>query len=64
METAHDHLQGQPLQDGLMDIEFAWDVPETPLPPGPVPGSKYARFLLEYHHNTLTLDHKTSARRA
>lgn len=40
METAHDHLQGQPLQDGLMDIEFAWDVPETPLPPGPVPGSK------------------------
>ncbi|KAF8713608.1 RNA recognition motif, partial [Rhizoctonia solani] len=41
METAHDHLQGQPLQDGIMDIEFAWDVPETPLPPGPVPGSKY-----------------------
>ncbi|CAE6379362.1 unnamed protein product [Rhizoctonia solani] len=40
METAHDHLQGQPLQDGIMDIEFAWDVPETPLPPGPVPGSK------------------------
>jgi hypothetical protein len=40
MESAHDHLQGQPLQDGLMDIEFAWDVPETPLPPGPVPGSK------------------------
>ncbi|CAE7156959.1 unnamed protein product [Rhizoctonia solani] len=40
METAHDHLQGQPLQDGIMDIEFAWDVPDTPLPPGPVPGSK------------------------
>ncbi|KAG9120904.1 hypothetical protein FRC07_003368 [Ceratobasidium sp. 392] len=39
METAHDHLQGQPLQDGVMYIEFAWDVPETPLPPGPVPGS-------------------------
>lgn len=41
METAHDHLQGKPLQDGVMDVEFAWDVPETPLPPGPVPGSKY-----------------------
>ncbi|ELU39387.1 RNA recognition motif domain-containing protein [Rhizoctonia solani AG-1 IA] len=48
METAHDHLQGQPLQDGIMDIEFAWDVPETPLPPGPVPGSKRQLEEREY----------------
>ncbi|GAB1526034.1 hypothetical protein RhiTH_009200 [Rhizoctonia solani] len=46
METAHDHLQGQPLQDGIMDIEFAWDVPETPLPPGPVPGSNLLTIVL------------------
>ncbi|KAJ1302739.1 hypothetical protein OPQ81_003051 [Rhizoctonia solani] len=52
METAHDHLQGQPLQDGIMDIEFAWDVPETPLPPGPVPGSKRQLEEREYSRDS------------
>ncbi|QRV94801.1 RNA recognition motif protein [Ceratobasidium sp. AG-Ba] len=52
MEKAHDHLQGQPLQDGVMHIEFAWDVPETPLPPGPVPGSKRSLEEREYGRDT------------
>ncbi|KAG8910280.1 hypothetical protein FRC01_006415 [Tulasnella sp. 417] len=32
---AHDRLRDQTLQDGLMDLEFEWDVPEEPLPPAP-----------------------------
>ncbi|KZW00500.1 hypothetical protein EXIGLDRAFT_830659 [Exidia glandulosa HHB12029] len=36
-EAAHDKLRHQPLQDGEMDIAFAWDIPDHPLPPGPVP---------------------------
>ncbi|KAG8724879.1 hypothetical protein FRC12_024256, partial [Ceratobasidium sp. 428] len=59
METAHDHLQGQQLQDGRMHIEFAWDVPETPLPPGPVPGSKRQLEEREYGRDT---DHQPRGR--
>ncbi|KDQ15621.1 hypothetical protein BOTBODRAFT_31511 [Botryobasidium botryosum FD-172 SS1] len=36
-EEAHDRLRHQGLQDGVMDIIFAWDVPDEPLPPGPIP---------------------------
>ncbi|EJD54479.1 hypothetical protein AURDEDRAFT_141332 [Auricularia subglabra TFB-10046 SS5] len=36
-EEAHDKLRHQPLQDGDMEIEFAWDIPDQPLPPGPIP---------------------------
>ncbi|KAF8504288.1 hypothetical protein BU17DRAFT_58208 [Hysterangium stoloniferum] len=39
-EEAHDRLRHQGLQDGVMDIIFAWDVPDTPLPPGPFPPAK------------------------
>lgn len=39
-QEAHDRLRHQGLQDGVMDIVFAWDVPEMPLPPGPLPPSK------------------------
>lgn len=31
---AHDRLRDQSLQDGLMVLEFEWDVPDQPLPPG------------------------------
>lgn len=36
-EDAHDKLHHQNIQDGQMDISFAWDIPDQPLPPGPVP---------------------------
>ena len=39
-EEAHDRLRHQGLQDGVMDIVFAWDVPDNPLPPGPFPPTK------------------------
>ncbi|KAF8578612.1 hypothetical protein K439DRAFT_1654783 [Ramaria rubella] len=43
-EEAHDRLRHQGLQDGVMDIIFAWDVPDTPLPPGPFPPTKRAEL--------------------
>ncbi|GJJ13433.1 hypothetical protein Clacol_007687 [Clathrus columnatus] len=39
-EEAHDRLRHQGLQDGVMEIVFAWDVPDMPLPPGPLPPTK------------------------
>ncbi|KAG8969728.1 hypothetical protein FRC03_001073 [Tulasnella sp. 419] len=34
--SAHDTLRDQPLQDGIMDLVFEWDVPDMPLPGAPV----------------------------
>lgn len=36
-EDAFNRLRHQGLQDGVMDITFALDVPDIPLPPGPLP---------------------------
>ncbi|KAG8886577.1 hypothetical protein FRB98_001225 [Tulasnella sp. 332] len=34
---AYDRLRDQHMQDGMLDLQFEWDVPEHPLPDGPVP---------------------------
>ncbi|KAG9010322.1 hypothetical protein FRB94_010672 [Tulasnella sp. JGI-2019a] len=34
---AYDRLRDQHMQDGMLDLQFEWDVPEQPLPDGPVP---------------------------
>lgn len=34
---AHDRMRDQHMQDGILDLQFEWDVPDQPLPDGPVP---------------------------
>ncbi|KAI5120789.1 hypothetical protein M0805_002416 [Coniferiporia weirii] len=39
-DEAYDRLRHQNLQDGIMELTFATDIPDVPLPPGPVPARR------------------------
>ncbi|KAH8110594.1 hypothetical protein DFH11DRAFT_1619149 [Phellopilus nigrolimitatus] len=39
-DEAYDRLRHQSLQDGIMDVIFSSDIPDVPLPPGPLPARR------------------------
>jgi hypothetical protein len=47
-EEAHDQLRHQSLQDGVMDIAFAWDIPDTPLPNSSASRRYSLNFILSF----------------
>ncbi|KAL5519435.1 hypothetical protein ACEPAH_1118 [Sanghuangporus vaninii] len=36
-EDAYERMHDQPFQDGVLEVGFSPDIPDVPLPPGPIP---------------------------